>query len=95
MLSLATKLVLRSESPICFHFFAAHVEHVTYVAHALAKLVLICARFRLEQIEELGTKTMDELEFVKFLEAGGAKRGADANEDEEAPKPSKAKKSKA
>jgi hypothetical protein len=48
---------------------------------------------RLEQIEGLGTKTLDELEFVALLEAGGVKRGAEDNEG--AQKPSKAKKLKA
>ena len=50
---------------------------------------------RLEQIEELGTKTMNELEFVAFLEAGGGKRGAEDDEDEAVVKPSKSKKVKA
>jgi hypothetical protein len=50
---------------------------------------------RLEQIEELGTKTMNELEFVAFLEAGGVKRRAEDDENEGVVKPSKPKKVKA
>ena len=50
---------------------------------------------RLEQIEQLGTKTMNELEFVAFLEAGRVKRRAEGDEDEGVVKPSKSKKVKA
>jgi BRCT domain type II-containing protein len=59
------------------------------------KLCTDVAMYRLEQIEELNVKTMDEDELIAMLEAGGSsgKRGAsdedDDEEEEEEEKPKK------
>ncbi|TVY54435.1 DNA ligase, partial [Lachnellula suecica] len=52
---------------------------------------------KLEQIESLGIKTLDEDELIEMLERGGVKRSADdddEDEEEEEEKPAKAKKQK-
>jgi hypothetical protein len=78
-----------------FRCYAAYAEYVSGAVHTLTQLSTNMRTLRLEQIEELGTKTMNELEFVAFLEAGGVKRGAEDDEDEGVVKPSKSKKVKA